>query len=60
MRRVAVWVLLPVLLPVLLAAAFKAGEWYAILAYQDRCLDMGGGRHPAGYAVCAVEVPAPD
>ncbi len=41
----------------LLALSFYAGvKWEQFMAL-DRCLDMGGGRHPGGYAVCVVEIP---
>ena len=45
-----------VVLAVMLAVVFYAGiRWEQFMAL-DRCLDMGGGRHPGGYAVCVVEI----
>ncbi len=46
-----------VALTLILAGAFYAGVKYERFMALDRCLDMGGGRHPGGYPVCVVEIP---
>jgi preprotein translocase subunit SecD len=41
---------------VVAAGAFWAGSEYQKALYDDRCLDLGGGRNPGQYPICVVEL----
>ena len=43
------------LLAVLLIGAFYAGMKVQAFIYEDTCLDLGGGKNPGNYPICAVE-----
>ena len=36
--------------------SFLAGQAFQRFLYDDMCLDMGGGKHPAGYPICTIEI----
>ncbi|MCR8550957.1 hypothetical protein M4578_24310 [Salipiger sp. P9] len=42
------------LLLALAVLAFWLGMLWQRHLYEDRCLDLGGGREPGGYPVCVV------
>lgn len=49
-----------VLLAMVAATAFLAGQWYQQKKYQDVCLDLGGGQNPGNHPICVVERPSSD
>ena len=48
--------LMIVVFTILLGISFYTGVKFEQFMALDRCLDMGGGRHPGGYSVCVVEI----
>ena len=40
--------------------SFLAGQSYQRFLYEDKCLDMGGGKNPASYPICVIEIARDD
>jgi len=43
------------LIVIVIAVAFWAGMKWQVLIYEDKCLDMGGGRNPGNYPICVID-----
>lgn len=40
---------------VALIASFQLGRSFERWRYDDRCLDMGGGRNPGNHPICVID-----
>ena len=40
---------------ILIGFSFWAGTEFQNALYTDKCLDLGGGKNPAGHSICVVE-----
>ena len=40
---------------IFLIIGFFIGRWWIIFDYNDKCLDMGGGKNPGNNSICVIK-----